>query len=79
MRVREQHHQSVDSDSLARRGRQSVAERANVVVVHFFGSFLPALFHLRAEPPLLVHGIIQLREAVREFHPRDEQLETLRQ
>src|SRR6185436_20911168 len=32
--VRQQHHQPIDADTLATRGRQPVLERANVVLVH---------------------------------------------
>ena len=77
MRIGEQHHQPVDADSFAGRGRQAVAQRANVIHVHFLRRFLPAFFHLRAKTPLLIGGIVQLGESVGDFHARDEQLEPL--
>ena len=68
---------AVDANSFAGRRRQAVRQRANVIHVHFLRRFLPALFHLRAKTPLLVERIVQLREAVGQFHPGDEQLESL--
>ena len=79
MRIREQHHQAVDSHAFAGGRRQTVRQRANVIHVHFFRRFLPALFHLRAETPLLIKGIVQFREAVGQFHSRDKQLESFGQ
>src|ERR1700691_4796382 len=79
MRIREQHHQPVNSDSLARRRRQRMAESADVVRVDLFRRFLPTLLHLRAKTPLLIDRIIQLREAIGKLHARDEELKTLRE
>ena len=36
-----------------------------------------ALFELRLEPGFLIVGVVELAEAVRNLHTRDEQLEPL--
>src|ERR1700724_3163263 len=71
--VGEQHHDPIDSDSLARRGRQAVAKSADVISIHFLGGLLTALFHLRAKSCILIGGVVQLGEAVRQFHACDKQ------
>ena len=79
VRIRQQHHQAVDADALAGRRRQTVRQRANIIHIHFFRRFLPALFHLCAKTPLLIERIVQLRKAVGQFHPGHKELEALRQ
>src|SRR5450755_4728179 len=77
--VREQHYQPVNSNSLAGSRRQAVAQRANVIHIDFLGRFLPALCDLREKTLLLVEWVVKLREAVRDLHTGNEQLEALGQ
>src|SRR6202030_1319538 len=56
---------------------QAMGERSEVVGVDFLGCLLAALLDLRAKAALLLGGVVQLGEAVRQFHPGDEQLKTL--
>jgi hypothetical protein len=71
---------AVDADADSARGRHSVAEGADVVLVHLVGLVvaLRALAELLQEAVALLEGIVQLREAVGDLHARHVQLEALR-
>ena len=51
----------------------------HIILVHIVGFRVPAgaLFELRLEPGSLIVGVVELAEAVRNLHTRDEQLEPL--
>src|SRR6266481_7983424 len=77
-RVRKEHGQTVDADAFARGRRHAVAKRAKVVPVDLLGHFVPTQRDLRAKAAFLLYRIIQLRKAIRDFHPCNENLKALR-
>src|SRR6266516_2914317 len=66
LRVRQQHHQTIDAHAYASGGRHAVRESADVVFVHLMGFFVSALtfFELLLEAAALVFGIVEFAEAV---------------
>src|SRR5580692_2303588 len=79
MRIRQQHRQPVDSNSLSSRWWHPVSQRPNVVNIQLLWHLITALRNLCLESPLLLSGIVQLRKSVRDFHPRHVNLKSLRQ
>ena len=77
MRIGEQHGQPVDPDAFASRRRHGVAQRADVVHVHFLGDLLSSLGHLLTEAPLLLDGIVQLGESVAQLEPAGKEFKSL--
>ena len=77
MRVGQQHYQTVNPQTLSTRGRQSVSHGAQIVFIHLMGFVVTtgAQGKLRIEAAALLHGVIQFRESVADFHARDEDLE----
>ncbi|ABA50357.1 Hypothetical protein BURPS1710b_2724 [Burkholderia pseudomallei 1710b] len=77
--VGQQHHEPVDADPAAACRRHSVFERADVVGVEEHRLFVARvlLLDLLPEARGLVFGVVQFREAVRDFAAGDEQLEAL--
>ena len=75
----QQHHQPVDADALARGRRQTVLQRAHVVLVVVHGLLVAGLaaLDLLAEALGLVLGVVQLGEAVGDLAAGDEQLEAV--
>src|SRR6266852_1359070 len=76
-RVREEHRQTIDADAFARSRRHAVAQRAYVVPVDLLGNLVATLRNLRAKATFLLYRIIQLRKAIRDFHPCDVNLKAL--
>src|SRR5664279_766382 len=78
-RVGQQHGQAIDAHAFARGRRQSVRQRANVVLVHLVSFFVAAraFVELLLEAPALLLGIVQLAEGVADLKSANEDLETL--
>ena len=74
-RIREQHHQPVDAQPQARRGRHAVFQRAHVVGVVVHGFLVAGILALDLvlEALRLILGVVQLREAVGELAAADEE------
>ena len=74
-----QHRQSIDADAFAGGRRQSIRQRANVVLVHLMGFFVAAgaLAQLLLEAPPLLFGIVQFAEGIADLQPAHEDLEAL--
>src|SRR6266571_2356463 len=74
-----EHHQAIYADPFARRRRQAVFERADVVgvVVHGFLVAARLGFRLLLEARVLVFRIVQLGESVGDLAPGDVELEAL--
>src|SRR6185369_14259557 len=79
-RVGQEHYQPIDTDAFARRRRQAVLHRANVigVVVHLFLVARLARFGLAAKARGLVFGVVQFGEPVGDLAAADEELEAIR-
>ena len=78
-RIREQHHQPIDTQALADRGRHAVLQSAHVVRIEMHGFFIAGVFlrDLRAKPLRLIFGVVELTEAVGQFPAGDEKLKAL--
>ncbi len=79
MRIGEQHGEAVDADAFAGGGRHAEGEGADVVFVHLMRFFVAAgaFAELFFEAGALVVGVVELAEAVGEFHAAAEDLEAL--
>src|SRR3989338_9380982 len=77
--IREQHHEAVNADPLARRRRHSIFQRAQEILVHVAGFHVAGGFRvgLLLEALALVNRVVELREAVRHFASVDIELETI--
>ena len=79
-RIGQQHDQAVNTNTLARRRRQTVFQRTNVVGIKVHGLIVACVLfrHLLHEAFGLVFGIVQLGEAIRNLAPANEKLKTVR-
>ena len=78
--VRQQHDQTVNTEAKAARGRQTVLQSVDVVVIDLclaVGLDGLALGDLTLEAALLVDGVVQLTESVAVLGAVDEILKTL--
>jgi hypothetical protein len=58
LRIRKQHNEPVDTNSLSSRRRQSMTQSANVIHIHFLRSFAAAFVDLRLKTPFLVRRVV---------------------
>src|SRR5690606_39787257 len=72
-----QHYEAVDPKPHSSRRRHPVAKRVDEVIIKHLGFQVACFPHviLLLEPGELIESVIQFREAVRNLHPADEQLE----
>ena len=65
-RIGEQHHQSIDTDALAGRGRHAILQRFDIVFIHQMRLLIAGLtaFNLLGESRFLVNGVIELGKTV---------------
>ena len=79
MAVGKQHHQTVDTDALTGRRRQTVFQRGDEVGVieHRLVVARFLLLHLRLEALGLIFGIVELGEAVSQLATADKELEAI--
>src|ERR1035437_8300323 len=75
----QQHHQPVDADALAGGGRQSVGQRAHIILVHLMGLVVSmgALLKLLSKTLVLLHRIVQFAEGVAQLKAAAVKLEAL--
>src|SRR5262249_28453496 len=75
----QEHDQAIDADALAGSRRQTVLERADVVLVHLvrFEIARGARRQLRLEPPALLGRIVELAEGIRNLEAANIELEPL--
>ena len=76
--IRQQHHEPIDADSDARRGRHPVLESAHEVPIGFGNLFVArrALSDLTFEARTLIVGIVEFGERVADFSVGDEEFVT---
>src|SRR5690606_34962893 len=74
--VSDEHRKAVDADADPGGGRHPVTQRPDIILVEHHRLFIAAfaLLHLVDEPLILFTRVVQLRKAVSDLHPVNEQL-----
>ena len=78
-RVGQQHDEPIDANPLARRWRQAIFQRANIIVIKMHRLVVPGLFgrDLRFEAIRLIFRVIKLAETIGQLAPANKKLETI--
>src|SRR5690606_41879593 len=80
-RIRQQHHQTVNTNSKSARWRHTIFKRMDEVIVHLMSLIITvlALNQLSFETLTLINRVIQLGKCVGMLASYDKQLETIRE